>query len=805
VAIITGKGSIEGRGTFDRDPALKLFRSFEIVEGGRTVLWQDSAGSVAPVVMVADPVGAVRDYRNGALLAVQSSNDLRPLWQGSGNGIRFDRIDDTLRLQFDADFDGYLVVGTTTASYVLRVFIPAGNYDYGRWELFDVVALEFYDSVWGVPYADGSLARVVRRGAAPVSGFGSVTNLFSAWKDRTEIVEFPLLSFTGMLTGEVDSESAGFKDAWRGCTRLTTFPAGSFNGCASINFSGAFVDCALTEQSVDNILVSVESNGTSNGRIDITGGTNQAPGSAGRAAQIALQSRGWTVNVAATVSGVATASATSSIVAGGGEVAPLMPLIEEAFSYLDAYKLLSEGFRTDDAVETWANALALSGGDAVQLTVAARASFQTDANGSGLPGLLFDGTDDHYELGNAWKLPKQGPWTMYFALRRNSTNTRSIATWQNASGTNNTPYALNFVSASRTNHTYNAIFSGNILENVGTDPVYSFAQNQRRLLTITKREDDGYSVFIDNLLLFQTDTDGVATIPAVQPLLGARWNSTGTAKETFTQSTIMGVLGYNAAHDVSKRAAVSEYAFDRYAITPPYVEDRNTNIATVLSSNARGNWINADTGSTAIDLSTYGKNGTYENGVSLQQSPLAKDGESASFSSASNQYISNIGVVGDYNFMRSTHQWSFGAWVRPTGTETNYQLLLSTTNAIQNVGVWIGIDRTNTNRQLRVDLCGPAGQQQTILSFSALWLSNRTNFITVTSDGSNIRFYKDAQLWGTTAITASATDDDHDQPLSLCGPQQGYFNGSMQLAFLTNKALTRKEISDIYASTRLDL
>jgi hypothetical protein len=587
---------------------------------------------------------------------------------------------------------------------------------------------------------------------------------------------------------------------------LTSFPAGIFDGCISINFSGAFIDCALTEQSVDNILISIESNGTSDGRIDITGGTNQAPGAAGRSAQIALQARGWTVNLASAVSGIAAASAVSNISANGNDVTPLMPFIEEAFSFLDAYKLLSDGFRTDDAVETWDNALALSDGDANQTTVAARAIFQTNANSTGVPGLFFQGTQEHYELGNAWRLPKQGPWTMYFVLRRNAIASRAINSWSDAANINTSAYQNSLISAARTNYDTNGVFSGNLLEHVNTCPVYSFVNGQRRVLSISKRLNGGYSVYIDNLLLYQTNADNPNTLtPIKQPLLGARWNSTGLEKEIFSISTMMSVMGFNSYHDASKINEVNNFLFNRYAVTPPHIENRNTNIANVTASNARGNWINDDTTTTMFDLSSYGKNGIYQNGVQLQQNPLAKDGQSALFTAASNHYVSDIGSIGDYNFMRSTHQWTFGAWIRPVAGLSNYQLLLSTTTSESEVGVWIGLDKTGTNRQMRVDLCGPSGEVQlNIRSFASLWVNNRTSFITVTSDGSNIRFYKDGALWGLASITAGTSSSNHDQALSFAGPQQGYFNGSMQLAFIANRALTQNEIIDVYASTRLE-
>lgn len=68
-----------------------------------------------------------------------------------------------------------------------------------------------------------------------------------------------------------------------------------FDATPCTNFTSAFVGCALTQTSVDNILVSIELAGTSNGTLNITGGTSSTPSAIGLAAKTLLQARGWTV------------------------------------------------------------------------------------------------------------------------------------------------------------------------------------------------------------------------------------------------------------------------------------------------------------------------------------------------------------------------------------------------------------------------------------------------------------------------------------------------------------------------------
>lgn len=72
-----------------------------------------------------------------------------------------------------------------------------------------------------------------------------------------------------------------------------TFPS-SANISGTVNYN--LSQNALSQASVDSILVSLDNGGASNGNLDISGGTNAAPGVAGAAAVISLTNKGWTVS-----------------------------------------------------------------------------------------------------------------------------------------------------------------------------------------------------------------------------------------------------------------------------------------------------------------------------------------------------------------------------------------------------------------------------------------------------------------------------------------------------------------------------
>ena len=114
----------------------------------------------------------------------------------------------------------------------------------------------------------------------------NVTNLSAAWRECLSLTSFPAIN---------TSSATNLSQAFYKCFALRDFPPGVFDNCPSTNFSLAFQFCALTETSVDNILVSINAAGTSGGTLDMNAGTSAAPSATGAAAKAALISRGWTV------------------------------------------------------------------------------------------------------------------------------------------------------------------------------------------------------------------------------------------------------------------------------------------------------------------------------------------------------------------------------------------------------------------------------------------------------------------------------------------------------------------------------
>jgi len=121
----------------------------------------------------------------------------------------------------------------------------------------------------------------------------SGTNFNSAWRTCSAMITFSSLDFSSGTT---------FVAAWRDCSSLTTYPANQFDTTgtlASNAFNNSWNNCALTAQSIENILTSLDTNGSQNITLVISGGTNAAKSTWSTAANTAytnLVNKGWTIS-----------------------------------------------------------------------------------------------------------------------------------------------------------------------------------------------------------------------------------------------------------------------------------------------------------------------------------------------------------------------------------------------------------------------------------------------------------------------------------------------------------------------------
>lgn len=151
----------------------------------------------------------------------------------------------------------------------------------------------------------------------PLIDTSSVTNPRDAWNGCTALTSFPSLDLSSgtdfqgawlncnsltSFPSITPTSGTDFGGAWRNCTSLTDYPANQFDNTGTLTstaFNLAFTNCALTAQSIENILTSLDTNGSSNITLTIGGGTNAAKSTWSSAATTAynnLVGKGWNIS-----------------------------------------------------------------------------------------------------------------------------------------------------------------------------------------------------------------------------------------------------------------------------------------------------------------------------------------------------------------------------------------------------------------------------------------------------------------------------------------------------------------------------
>ena len=249
-----------------------------------STLFQDSAGTT-PVTADGDPVGLMLDKSGNINNGTQPVSVARSVFNTLPSRLTIDKVDDAIVVNVPVGgWIGSMVIATSDGTASYGVDLPAGDYEIGG---------NYFSSntINGVLLREGvvdanDLAKTecyfVGKGAK--ASYGDATNFNAAWY-RNNLTSFPLLDV---------SSGVDFRYAWND-NPLVDFPANMFDNCLAANFDSCFSNTDLSESSIDAILTSINSNGTSNGTFDQSGGS--APSAAGESAISSMRSRGWVVTV----------------------------------------------------------------------------------------------------------------------------------------------------------------------------------------------------------------------------------------------------------------------------------------------------------------------------------------------------------------------------------------------------------------------------------------------------------------------------------------------------------------------------
>lgn len=321
-----------------------------------STLFQDAAGTV-PVTTNGNPVGKMLDKSGNNNHATQSVSASRPLYNTEPSRLLLDKVDDRIVINFPKRIVGSMTIATTTGTATYGVDIPQGNLTLGGayFPSTDIVGLVINEG----ELSENDKSKLVKLfvGKGAIESFASNTSLASAFRNLSFLTSFPLIdtskvtnfyyawaynkltsfplidtssstyfnsawrnnqltSFplidtskaTNFYAAWLDNKltsfplidtSSGvtFQAAWRNNNTLSSFPENAFDNVKGGNFTVAFENTNLNQESIDSILVSLVTSGIATGTRVFHQSGGSAPSATGNAAIDTLRSRSWTVSV----------------------------------------------------------------------------------------------------------------------------------------------------------------------------------------------------------------------------------------------------------------------------------------------------------------------------------------------------------------------------------------------------------------------------------------------------------------------------------------------------------------------------
>jgi len=220
------------------------------------------------------------------LIVTSKGTSFRVAWQGCSSLTSFPLINTSRGTNFNSAWFGCSSLDSFPSIDTSR----GENFAYAWYGCSSLTSFPLIDTSRGVNF-DSTWASCSSLDSFPLINTSRGTNFNSAWHACSSLDSFPSID---------TSEGENFSYAWYGCTSLTSFPANAFDSIKGGDFTNAFIGTALSQTSINGILVSLVASGIAAGTrvFDQSGGS--APSSTGEAAIVTLRSRGWTVTVTVT-------------------------------------------------------------------------------------------------------------------------------------------------------------------------------------------------------------------------------------------------------------------------------------------------------------------------------------------------------------------------------------------------------------------------------------------------------------------------------------------------------------------------
>ena len=229
------------------------------------------------------------------LINTAAGIDFREAWLGCSSLTSFPLIDTAAGTNFGSTWRDC----SSLTSFPLINTAAGTNFGAAWQSCFSLTSFPLIDTAAGTNFGSAWF-NCTSLTSFPLIDTAAGTSFSRAWYNNDGLTAFPALDFDAAvgLASDASNTYTGFRETWFSCGALANFPANIFDNTTCTRYLDAFTGCALTAQSIENILVSINTAGTSNGNLSLQGGTNAGASTwtaPAIAAYDALVARGWTI------------------------------------------------------------------------------------------------------------------------------------------------------------------------------------------------------------------------------------------------------------------------------------------------------------------------------------------------------------------------------------------------------------------------------------------------------------------------------------------------------------------------------
>ena len=285
-----------------------------------------------------------------------------------------------------------------------------------------------------------------------------------------------------------------------------------------------------------------------------------------------------------------------------------------------------------------------------------------------------------------------------------------------------------------------------------------------------------------------------ATYPNIKSAIGTYIYNNGSSSYAYWNGKIDALNVWQKELTQSEITELYNSGNGKQITTTPIVQN-----GLVLNLDAYRSSSYTGTGTTWVDISGSGNNGTLVNGPIFGTA----NGGVMNFDGV-NDYIDNIGDLSKFTFIQNTGVYTISAWVKPNSLNTEMYYLGNNDGTTAKKGFYLGNVGTSNSLVLEISN-GTIGVHTLNHVISNFYTSTDWVNIVCVGNGVNNKVYKNGVLFSTSSNFSTFSTGNTSNTLSVSRVNSAnlwYWNGGVSSVGIYNRSLSDSEVLQNFNATK---